>query len=480
MSLRVAFAHTIAARAVSVAVMAVGFAVLSRLLPPEAFGHFAVALAIYGLAQVVVSFGLRPKIISRGDDHSADEIAAAAGLSLLIGAVLCGLGLATAATMGGRLIPAPLAAALVPVSLALLVEPFALGPEARLQRELRFGLISVGSVLGVTVDAAVGIGLAYAGFGAAALAGGILASRVAVALLLILCADPALQARPRLRAGVAAWGRLRVWGQRMTLMENLPQLSKLAMIGGLSAFQGAAGLGIFDRAQTIHRILDKALLDGIKPVVLPAFSGALRKGAEPRQLYRAKLDYLSVLCWPSFALIALLAEDLVAVLLGAGWDEAVPIVRILALMGIALPATKMSQNLFIALGEADAFLRIEVTREAIRVPLALAGALVSLEAFAFAYVAGNWLKAIGTTRHLHRITGGPDGGYALIAWRAAGASLAALVGPVALHFLADLSSAATLALSLFLATAGWLAGVGLLRHPIVDELRNAVRRVRGA
>lgn len=474
MALQAAFLQMITGRLVSLGVMAAGFATLGRLLDPAAFGYFAVAAAVYGIAEVLVQFGLRQLVISHNAGHTKEEIAAAAGLSCAIAVVLCILGLGVA-WGAGDLLPAPVTGSFVPLSLALLIVPFTLGPEAMLQRALHFGLVSIGGVIGVCTEVAVSVSLAFAGYGAVALAWGFFVSQCAMAAFVITAAGSARRVWP----SFGAWRHLLGWGTRMTVVQVLPKISEFIVLGSLSVLQSAGTVGLFNRARTIHQLLDRTLLEGIKPVVLPAFSAALRDGVDPARLYRVKLEYMSAVCWPGFALIALLADPLVRVLLGTGWDDAVPAVQILALMGIGLPVTKMSQKFFVALNEMPLYLRIEATREAVRVPLALVGAAISLPAFALAYVAGNLIKATGVMRHLNRRIGGPEGGYRSIAGRAGALTVAALIGPVAIRMV-DLSPLTTLALALPLALLGWICAVMVLGHPISEHIRGLTARARQA
>jgi O-antigen/teichoic acid export membrane protein len=465
----------IASRIVALGVMAFGFAVLGRILPPVAFGHFALAVAVYGLAETCVQFGLRQYVIRSEDELSRRTIQSAAGLSLVIAGGLCCLILGLAAILRGSLVPGPVATALVPLSLALLIGPFVLGTEALLQRSLRFGLISVVEVVRVAVDVAVAISLALLGFGAAALACGMLAAQATVAVLLLLLGGRENRAWPRF----GGWRHFRVWGGRLTLIQIMPKVGDLAMYSALSSLQGPQVLGLFNRGRAIQQILDRALFEGIRPVILPVLSDALRSGVPAARLYQAKLEYLTAVCWPGFALIALMAEPLVAVLLGSQWEAVVPTVRILALMGLALPVTKMSQKLFIALDATETYLWLQTVQGVVRLPLAIAGAMVSLEAFALAYVAGTWVKALGIAWHLHRRLGHQRGAHRRTALRSGAITLATLAGP-ALVLAADLAPTPTLLAGLALAILGWLAAAIVLDHPAIGEIRNAALDLRTA
>jgi O-antigen/teichoic acid export membrane protein len=466
-----------ASRAVTIALMGVGLAALGRLLTPEAFGHFAVAMAIFELAQTAVQFGLRQYVIRNEDELPRETVEAAAGLSLMIATAAAAVCLVTAGVFSGWLLPEGAAWALVPLSGVLLIGPFRLGTEAMLQRSLRFGLISVAEVLKAAANIAVAITLALFGYGAIALACGALAAHVTLTAILLTWGGSKNRVRPRIIGARALRRNFTGWGLRLTAVQMLPKAADLAMVSALSAAQGAATLGLFNRASAIHGILNRTLLEGIRPVILPAFSSAMRSGTPPVRIYQLKLDYMAAICWPSFALIALMAEPLVALLLGPQWDEAVPVVRILALMGLALPVTKMSQKLFVALDETSVFLKLQLIQLLVRLPLAVLGALVSLEAFALAYVAGNGVKAVSIAWYLHRRLGPESGMHRRVAGRAAVITLAALAGPAAV-VAAGMETVPAILIALPSAGIGWLFGAWITAHPVISEIRGAALDVR--
>lgn len=473
MIVRTSLIRMLVSRVLALGLMVVGFAVLGRLLSPEAFGHFALALAVLGIADTLVQFGLQQYLV-RSDAPTREMVATAAGLSLGIAVLVSLTWLGGVWLLGGWLIPGGAARAMVPMALAILISPFVLGTEALLQRRFSFGLIAVAELLRVAVDLAVAITLALAGYGAVALGMAVLASRIAVAAILLIRGGRKNRVWPR----IGNWRGFSGFGARVTAIQILPAGADLAMVSALGAILGAASLGLFNRARTIHQILDKTLFEAINPVILPALSDALRSGMAPARVYRVQLDYVAAICWPGFALIGLLAAPMVEVMLGAQWAGAVPVVRILALMGLSFPITKLSQKLFVALDETHAFLRLQVMQDVLRVPLGIAGAAISLEMFAAAYVAGTWAKAAGIVWHLRRRFGAEPLGHPQVALRAGAITLMTLAGPAAVLW-ADLSAAATLAAALPLAGAGWLAGAVLTRHPVIGEIRGALGDVRG-
>ncbi len=466
-SLQTAMLQMLSARLLAILMMAVFFAVLGRLLAPADFGYYAIAFGAFSLLQTLTAFGLQAYVIRAEQEMDRAALGRAAGLSLMIALAGCLLLLVSAAIFGGWLMPYPLAISLVPMAIALLLEPFSLATEAQLHRQLNFRLPAKIAALRTAADGSTAIGLALLGWGAPALAVGVLVSHlVATGLLLTLGgAERRVWPRPSL-SGLTQFGG---FGRRVTLIKLAPEFTDLVLVSGLGALAGASVTGLFNRVQVIHRMVDRTLFEGIMPVVLPAISNALAGGAPRETVYVTKVDLLVALCWPGYAMIALLAEPLVTVMLGDQWDAAVTPVRILAGMGLFLPFSKMSLSYFTAIDELSFYLRIQLHSQLARLALGLAGAAISLEAFCAALVAGSAVKAGQLASWTRRNFG--KGHYRPVLTRAAIITLMTLCAPAAVVLWSGAAPLPTLLLALPLAALSWLAALRLTNHLLYDQAR---------
>lgn len=470
MSVKRAIIQMLGSRQLSLIVMAVGTVVLARLLTPTDFGVFATAIAIVAVAGAVIDFGLPEFLIQRREFDRA-TVSSATGLTLaLVLAVGTVFGAALVLLPDAVLPPAmrPVLALLV---IALLARPLVMPVETALRREVRFGLMSIVSVLKISTQTAVAIVLAAAGFGAVALAAGVLAETVLAALVLVIAAGRDRLAWPSLRG----WHVLCGFGLRYTAITLLTRVGEVLVALIISRMLGFGLFGQFDRARMVVRLFDRAVLDGIEPVVLPALSHLLREGSDPAHLYLTKVRYLAALCWPVFAVIALFAQPLVAVLLGAQWSAAVPAVQILALMGLFLPFTRMSIKLFVALGLSRKYLRLQALHQALRVLLTAAGALVSLEAACLGFALSYGAKAVLVTPAVKAATGYRTRDLAAICLRCMVIAGCAIAGPGCLLVVAPtLSNPALLAVGIPLAGLGWLLGALAVRDALLGEVLTAI------
>ena len=474
--LRRAAAQMILSRWLALVIGVAALAVLSRLLTPQAFGLYAGLLALAALAEVVCDFGVAARLV-RLDTLSRAERAAGEGLALLLSGLVAGAALAAALLLGGRIGAEARGVLLLLAPCVLLVGVIA-PSEAALSRALRFGLIARLGVLRMAVEAGTAIALAAAGLGPVALAGGLLAHRTVQAGLLLLARHREGEPyAPSLR-GAGAFLR---FGRDYVVMESLPKGGDAAVKGAMAGLLGLAGLGLFDRAKQVVGLLDETLLKGIAPIVLPGLARALQAGEAPRAVYRAKTDMLIALLWPTFAVVALLAEPLVLTLLGAQWTEAVPAVRTLAAAGLALPIGKMSANLFVALDAVPAYTRIRIVHQLVRVGLVALGATQGLVWACAGGAASSFVRAGLVEAALHRRIGHRSTDLARPARDGALLTLGALAGPAALLWAWPEAPAAVLAVGGAAAAGlGWLAVAIGLRHRLATEALTLLAELRAA
>jgi O-antigen/teichoic acid export membrane protein len=171
------------------------------------------------------------------------------------------------------------------------------------------------------------------------------------------------------------------------------------------------------------------------------------------------------------------------VLFGSQWDAAVDPARVLCLGAIAGSLMAFASQALLATGDARRLLWFQVFALAARVVLALLGAMQGLLGLAIALALGSILSTTALVWMLRRAIGlsvadlntviGKSGALALIAVSPA-LLLVLLVGAEPDQpFL-------TLAASVPLVAAAFLAGALWLRHPIGEELARAWLKFRAA
>ena len=313
-----------------------------RLLSPSDYGVLAMAVILPSALYLLNDLGLDVVLVQRlapGEEFRRQVFGVVIAVNLL-----CALILITTAPLVAAFFSEPI---LVPIlrvlSLQFLLLVFETLPRARLEQALDFrsqSLISLGAnwLGGLTT-----LALASTGWGVWALVWGRLVSTAATTLALNVAA-PSL-CLPSF--SLAMVRRALSFGGIVTLERGGWQLFTDAdkVIGG--RLWSDATLGLYSVAQDLVSMPMHRTGSLIASIGLPAFS-QVQDRLDDLRFYLLKATRItSVLSFPIFIGLAVTAPEAVAVLLGAKWPAAAPLLQILALiMPLRMVATLLPPALW--------------------------------------------------------------------------------------------------------------------------------------
>lgn len=302
--------------------------VLARLLLPEDFGLFAVALIALDFLLSVTNFGMIPALVQRQDaGREHYEVAWTIGLirALAVGGIV-----ALVAPWGAALFGEPQAATLLRVlALRPAIEATASMGVARLTKELRFRSLAMLKLTGAAINAAVSIAL-VGPFGVWALVAGPLAGALVYAAMSYFVAP----FHPRLRFGGAASGHLARYGRWVLVIAWTAVIGRMLLQMAISRQLGAAALGLYFMAGKLAFLPADVSTQVVGSVAFPVFSRIQDDRRLAERAFRTTLLGLTMLMLPTSLLIFVLAPSLTTELLGDHWLPAIPVIRVLALANI--------------------------------------------------------------------------------------------------------------------------------------------------
>jgi O-antigen/teichoic acid export membrane protein len=356
--------------------------VVVRLVSPQEFGVFAVALTVAVVVSGFADWGVSA-FLMRGD-FDPDEVAPTVTfISVASGAVLAVV-IALAAPALASAFGAPEAVGPIRVmSLCLLFGGMAAVPTALLGREFRQDRIFLSNLVGFVPANVVLMVLAFEGGGAMAFAW----SRVVTVIFQGIAATLAVEKRylPRLETRYL----------RPVLTFGLPlagaNLVNYALVNADYALighqLGPARLGVYMLAFNVASWSAAVLSAAINGVAMPAFS---RVGHDEDRLtaaLRRSARAVSLVALPITALTLALAEPLVGALYGSQWDASVPVLQVLAVYGAVFVVISLLSNLLVGVGRTGRALVIQVLWILTLVPAMAVGAhLTGLTGVAWAHV----------------------------------------------------------------------------------------------
>ena len=206
---------------------------------------------------------------------------------------------------------------------------------------------------------------------------------------------------------------------------------------------------------------------------MPAFSKVTREGGSLRAPYILAAQHATVLAWPFFGLLGLMAYPIVRIMFGGQWDAAVPLVQILSVGGALMSTYLFGPQALIASGKIKSVFLIELAVQSSRVLLIVAASYYGLAAVAGVNSFVFLLGAAFFTVTISRATGFTFGEFTKALGASFGVSVCALLVPAAVYVFmtpAEGNLILPLVISLLGAAGGWFAGIFLCQHPIRLEI----------
>jgi O-antigen/teichoic acid export membrane protein len=331
------------------------FIVLARLLDPKAFGTIALASVFVALFSLAVESGFAEALIQRNKVTRSD-LDTAFWLNNALGVGLTLIMMASAGLLGKLFHQPDLTPVLRVLSLVFVFAALASVPLAVLRRELAFREIALRGFAATLGGGAVGVGMALTGWGVWSLVGQILANTVVGTVVLWLASSwrPGRAVRRSSFLQLFRFGA-NIIGERVALFASRRFDDFL-----IGLVLGPIALGLYAAAYRILRLVTETAIWTIEAVAFPLFSrlhGDAERGK--RALYAVTQQCFAV-ATPVFLALAVLSPELTRVALGPQWLGAIPVMQVLALVGIPQAVTYINKAVVNAAGRPNLSLRVAV------------------------------------------------------------------------------------------------------------------------
>jgi O-antigen/teichoic acid export membrane protein len=447
-------------------------AAMSRLLTPTEIGLSVIGLSVttmvFSLREFVTSdFLIQLDTVERHDVRTARTMMMCFTCSL--GVVLLAASPWLAAFYGNSMLQPFLALTIA----AAIIESIAAPNLALIRRDMQFGAITLIDSVRLSVNAFATISFASFGWGYMSFAIGTFVASVSSTALALLFRQVWWSFEPSFKSfdAIAEFGRYK---GATNVVDRLYDSLPMIMLGSIMS---SAAVGSYNRSVTISNLPDRLVLSSVFSVAFPALAAGVRDKVDVQKSYLHALGFITVVYWPALLMVTILADPMVHIVLGAGWDEVVPLARLLALSSVFFFPVVLTYPLLIALNanrSAFAFNMLSRSSAAIILCGASFFGLTAIAASQFIslplqmilcfvfvrrYVPFDWRDLIGAILPSGLVT------------------LATIAGPLVMAFLLGFRFVFYFpenAVLCVLAIVGWYFGLKATRHPFLDELNGVL------
>jgi O-antigen/teichoic acid export membrane protein len=342
--------------------------ILAAILGPRDFGVVSIALIYVLFLQIFLDQGFVAALIQR-KELDQEHLDAVFWMDLVLSLFLVMISVLLSGRWAAANHAPQLALLISVLSLCIPIEGLAVVQGALLRREMDFKSLSMRSNASVLIGGLVGIAMAFKGFGAWALVGQQIARDLSALCLLWSLS----KWRPRFEF---SWRHLREL-MNFSISNFIAQLAVFAdMQAGsilLGVLFGPVAVGLYRLADRFMGSVVAMATSSIQSVALPEFS---RLQDHPEDLKKSALSCIrlsSIVTIPALAGLAAVSETLLLAV-GNQWSPAVPVLKILCVMGMCLMLSFFTGPLLQALARTRELAVLEWVRVALGLGfLAVAG-----------------------------------------------------------------------------------------------------------
>lgn len=322
-------------------------AVLARLISPESFGVAQIALIVVGFANLLSQMGIGPALIQRRELTSI-HLRVGFTFSLVMGVALGGITFFCSGLIATFFGMPNLEEVIKAISIVFVIESFIVVSVSLLQKKMRFKEFAFVNIISYLIGYGfIGIIMGYLGYGVWALIFAFISQAIIKAFIVSILEPysifPSFKRR-ELR-------ELLYFGGGFTIARFANYLAGQGDNIIIGKFLGANSLGMYSRAYAIMVQPVNLIGSAMDSVLFPAIATVQHDKSKIAKAYINGVAAIATISLPLSVLIVIISPEIVNVLLGSDWLEAVVPLQLLAGAMMFRMGYKISDSLTRATGD---------------------------------------------------------------------------------------------------------------------------------
>ena len=373
---------------------------LAKFLAPEAFGLVAMATIVFELANAFVQSGLGQALI-RSNSVSEQDLStvffANLGFSFIAYTILF-----FAAPYVASFYKQPELTVLAQVmGLVVFINATKVVQLAVLSRAMNFKAQMKANTTAAVVSGALSVVAAYYGLGVWSLVIMMLSQASISSALYWLSSTW----RPTISFSYDSFKTLFNFGKNLLAEGLLGVLYQNSYVLVIGRFFSAEVTGLYFFAKKVSNLISQQLTGAVQQATFPALSTLQDSNEILRYKYRQIMQLMMFLIAPVMALLGGLAEPLFGLLFSDKWQEAVPYVQLLCVVGVLYPLHALNINLLNVKGRSDLVFKVGLIKKAVNLTLLFLAIPYGVLAIAASQVVGSILALVPNTYFSAKLIG---------------------------------------------------------------------------
>ena len=365
------FVDTLASQGISFIISII----LARLLSPSEFGLIGMITIFIAISQSFINSGFSNALIRKKDATNTDY-STVFYFNLVVGTLFY-LILFLSAPAISRFFNEPQLISIVRViSIGLIISSLTIIQRTILTKRVDFKLQARISVIASSVSGIVAVVMAYKGFGVWALVSQTLINQALVSIFLWLWN----RWRPILIFSKKSFNELFGFGSKLLVSGLIDTVYNNVYYLIIGKFFSPQELGYYTRAEGFKNLPSQNLNSIISRVTYPILSDIQDDIPRLKSSYKKLISSVMFITFTLMIGMAAVAEPMIHTLIGEKWEPSIIYLQMLSIVGMFYPLHALNLNMLQVQGRSDLFLRLEIIKKLIAIPVILIGIFIGIKA----------------------------------------------------------------------------------------------------
>jgi teichuronic acid exporter len=363
--------------------------ILARILTPTEFGILGLITVFIAISNSIVDGGFATALI-RKHDATDNDFNTVFYCNLAIAVFLMFVLILFSNTIA-VFFKEPLLRKVLPVmSLLLIINAFTIIQRTIFVKKINFKIQAKISLIASVGSGIIGVCLALLKFGVWSL----VAQQLSRQVLLLLFFWIYSSWRPRFIFSKDSFNELFGFGSKVLLANLVNTFYQNIFLSIVGKLYSTEQLGKYTRADQFNTIFTNNLTMIVQKVSFPTLSSIQNEKERLTSLFRKTLVYSAIITFAFVFSLAAIARPLILILIGQKWIQSVEYLQIMCLYGVLYPLSILNLNMLNIHGRSDLFLRLEVLKKILFIPVFVVGFYFELKYMLWAAVIYYYIEFI--------------------------------------------------------------------------------------
>lgn len=355
--------------------------ILARLLTPSDYGLVGIITVFIVILQAFVDSGFGQALIRKPDIKQSDY-STVFYFNLAAGIVLYFLIFVTAPLFDKFFNQTILSDLIKVLGLTIIINAVTIVQRNKLTKEINFKLQTKISIVSNIVSGIIGIAMAYWNFGVWSLVWRSMLNNLFQTVLLWMFN----RWRPTYEFDKQSFKEMFSFGSKLLVSSLMDKIYKNIYYFVIAKYFTPADLGLYTRAEQFQTLFSQNLYSTIGRVSYPVLASIQQNEERLKDGYKKVLKITMFISAILMLGMAAIAKPLILVLLGTKWIGAVEYLQLLCFVGLFFPLHALNLNVLNVKGRSDLFLKLEVIKKLLAVPVIIIGIFLGIKEMIIAMI----------------------------------------------------------------------------------------------